>query len=222
MRHQGKEWEVVRVNIATQGITPGKYLLDPQSHEVAYLVDPGIGGRVHEIDGKPITKLDSPKATIMALVTDGILTRRLPWGLVLIGVFLTIAIELMGLQSLPIAVGVYLPISTSAPMFIGGAVRWLVERRLRSGTRSIAEVESGPGVLFASGLIAGGALAGVFIAGIAALLVVQAETAQVPAADYLAHLVGLQGVLGGFANSDIAALVMFALLGGILYRVARR
>ena len=155
MQHAGKEWEVVRVNIPTQGVLPGKYLIDPQSHEVAYLVDPGIGGRVREIDGKPITKLDSPKATIMALVTDGILTRRLPWGLVLIGVFLTFAIELMGLQSLPIAVGVYLPISTSAPMFIGGAVRWVVEKRLRSGARSLAEVESGPGVLFASGLIAG-------------------------------------------------------------------
>ncbi|HEV8455090.1 MAG TPA: oligopeptide transporter, OPT family [Gemmatimonadales bacterium] len=222
MRHQGKEWEVVRVNIPTQGVQPGKYLLDSQSHEVAFLVDPGIGGRVRELDGKPITKLDSPKATIMALVTDGILTRRLPWGLVLIGVFLTLAIELMGLQSLPIAVGVYLPISTSAPMFIGGVVRSLVERRLRSGSRSLAEVESGPGVLFSSGLIAGGAIAGVVIAGIAATLVARAEAAQVPAADYLAHMVGLQGVLGGFATSDIAALVMFALLGGVLYRVARR
>jgi putative OPT family oligopeptide transporter len=222
MRHQGKDWEVVRVNIPTEGVQPGKYLLDPQSHEVAYLVDPGIGGRVRELDGKPITKLDSPKATIMALVTDGILTQRLPWGLVLIGVFLTIAIELMGLQSLPIAVGVYLPISTSAPMFIGGAVRWLVERRLRTGSRSLAEVESGPGVLFSSGLIAGGAIAGVVIAGIAATLVARAEAAQVPAADYLAHMVGLQRVLGGFATSDIAALVMFALLGGVLYRVARR
>jgi putative OPT family oligopeptide transporter len=222
MRHQGKEWDVVRVNIPTEGVTPGKYLLDPRSHEVAYLVDPGIGGRVHEIDGKPITKLDSPKATIMALVTDGILTQRLPWGLVLIGVFLTFAIELMGLQSLPIAVGVYLPISTSAPMFIGGAVRWLVERRLRGGSRSLLEVESGPGVLFASGLIAGGAIAGVVIAGIAATLVARAEAAQVPAADYLAHMLGLQQLLGGFATSDIAALVMFALLGGVLYRVARR
>jgi uncharacterized oligopeptide transporter (OPT) family protein len=158
----------------------------------------------------------------MALATDGILTQRLPWGLVLIGVFLTIAIELMGLQSLPIAVGVYLPISTSAPMFIGGAVRWLVERRLRSGSRSIAEVESGPGVLFASGLIAGGAIAGVFIAGIAAALVLRAEAAQVPAADYLAHLLGLQRVLGGFATSDLAAIAMFAVLGALLYRVARR
>jgi putative OPT family oligopeptide transporter len=222
MRHEGKEWEVVRVNIPTQGVQPGKYLLDPQSHEVAYLVDPGIGGRIRELNGKPITKLDSPKATIMALVTDGILTQRLPWGLVLIGVFLTFAIELMGLQSLPIAVGVYLPISTSAPMFIGGAVRWLVERRTRGGARSMAEVESGPGVLFSSGLIAGGAIAGVTIAGIAAVLVARAEAAQVPAADYLAHVVGLQRVLGGFATSDLAALGMFALLGAALYRVARR
>ena len=129
MTHEGKEWDVVRVNIPTEGVQPGKYLVDPANNEVAYLVDPGIGGRVREIDGKPVTKLDSPKATIMALVTDGILTQKLPWGLVLIGVFLTIALELMGLQSLPIAVGVYLPISTSAPMFMGGAVRWLVERR---------------------------------------------------------------------------------------------
>jgi putative OPT family oligopeptide transporter len=222
MRHQGRDWEVVRVNIPTQGIQPGKYLIDPSNHEVAYLVDPGIGGRIREIDGKPITKLDSPKATIMALVTDGILTQRLPWGLVLIGVFLTFAIELMGLQSLPIAVGVYLPISTSCPMFIGGAVRWLVERRLRGGTRSLAEVESGPGVLFSSGLIAGGAIAGVVIAGIAALLVAKAEAAQVPAADYLAHMIGLQQVLGGFATSDLAALFMFGLLGALLFRVARR
>jgi uncharacterized oligopeptide transporter (OPT) family protein len=222
MRHEGREWDVVRVNLPTEGVQPGKYLLDPETREVAYLVDPGIGGRIREIDGKPVTKLDSPKATIMALVTDGILTQRLPWGLVLIGVFLTIAIELMGLQSLPIAVGVYLPISTSAPMFIGGAVRWLVERSMRSGSRSIAEVESGPGVLYASGLIAGGAIAGVAIAGVAAALVLKAEAAQVPAAEYLAHLVGLQRVVGGFATSNLASLAMFAILGALLYRVARR
>ena len=223
MAHAGKQWDVVRVNIPTQGVQPGKYLLDPNTHEVAYLVDPGIGGRIREIDGRPITKLDSPKATIMALVTDGILTQKLPWGLVLIGVFLTIAIELMGLQSLPIAVGVYLPISTSSAMFAGGAVRWLVERQTRgAGQRTLAEVESGPGVLFSSGLIAGGALAGVAIAGVAAALVSRAEAAQVPAADYLAHVAGLQGAVGGFATSDLAALLMFAALGAVLYTVAKR
>ncbi|MBA3892091.1 MAG: oligopeptide transporter, OPT family [Gemmatimonadales bacterium] len=222
MRHDGEEWEVVRVNLPTGGVQPGKYLVDPATKEVAYLVDPGIGGRIREIDGRPITKLDSPKATIMALVTDGILTQRLPWGLVLIGVCLTLAIELMGLQSLPIAVGVYLPISTSASMFAGGIIRWMVERRRSGGGESIAQVESGPGVLFSSGLIAGGAIAGVTIAGIAAALVARADAAQVPAAEYLAHVVGLQEKLGVFAQSDLVSLAAFAGLGFVLYRIASR
>ena len=221
MRHAGREWEVVRVNLPVEGVQPGKYLLDPGTKEVAYLVDPGIGGRIREIDGRPITKLDSPKATIMALVTDGILTQKLPWGLVLIGVCLTIAIEIMGLQSLPIAVGVYLPISTSASMFIGGVIRWLVERRRTSG-ESLAELESGPGVLFSSGLIAGGAIAGITIAGIAAMMVGKADAAGVPAAEYLAHAAGVQERLGTFAQSDIVALVVYAGLGYLLYRVASR
>src|SRR5213075_2022044 len=117
--------------------------------------DPGIGGRVREYRGHELKRLDSPKATLMALIVDGILTHKLPWALVMIGVFLTLAIELMGVSSLPVAVGVYLPISTSAGMFAGGIVRWLVERRVRSSQRSLAEIASGPGVFFARGLIAG-------------------------------------------------------------------
>ena len=213
MQHDGKEWEVVRVNVPVEGVQPGKYLIDPATREVAYLVDPGIGGRVRELDGRPITKLDSPKATIMALVTDGILTRKLPWGLVLIGVFLTLSIELMGLQSLPIAVGVYLPISPSSAMFAGGVVRWLVERQARGRERTIAEVESGPGVLFSSGLIAGGAIAGIAIAGVAAALARQADAA---------HVAGLETALGPVAQLDLAALAAFAALAAVLYRVARR
>jgi putative OPT family oligopeptide transporter len=222
LRHDGTEWEVVRVNLPTGGVQAGKYLVDPATKEVAYLVDPGIGGRIREIDGRTITKLDSPKATIMALVTDGILTRKLPWGLVLIGVCLTIAIELMGLQSLPIAVGVYLPISTSASMFAGGIIRWLVERRRAGGGGSIAEVESGPGVLFSSGLIAGGAIAGITIAGIAAMLVARADAAGVPAAEYLAHIVGLERTLGPIAQNDLISLAIFTGLGFLLYRIASR
>jgi hypothetical protein len=117
---------------------------------------------------------------------------------------------------------VYLPISTSSAMFAGGVVRWLVERRARGGIRSIAEVESGPGVLFSSGLIAGGALAGIAIAGVAAALVRRADAAQVPAADYLAHVAGLQDALGGFALNDLVALGIFALMAAVLYRVASR
>src|SRR6184192_2086902 len=194
--------------------------MDPQSRELRYVLDPGIGGRVHEYRGRTIPRLDSPKATIMALIADGILTHKLPWVLVMLGVFITIAIELMGVQALPVAVGVYLPISTSSAMFAGGVVRWLIERRTRGGDRSIAEVESGPGVLFSSGLIAGGALAGVAIAGVAAALVRRAEAAQVPAADYLAHVAGVNATLGGIAQSDLVALVAFACLAAALYRVA--
>jgi uncharacterized oligopeptide transporter (OPT) family protein len=155
-------------------------------------------------------------------VTDGILTQKLPWTLVLLGVFITMAIELMGLASLPIAVGIYLPISTSSAMFAGGVARWLVEKRMAAGNRSIAEVESGPGVLFASGLIAGGAIAGIAGAAIAAAVVRQAEAAQIPASDYLATKVGFSQYLGTLATSDLFAIIMFAALGYLLYRVARR
>ncbi|MGH7702158.1 MAG: OPT family oligopeptide transporter, partial [Gemmatimonadales bacterium] len=182
LHHDGKDWDVVRVNVPTQGVQSGKYLIDPTTREIGYLVDPGIGGRIRELNGKPITKLDSPKATIMALVTDGILTQKLPWTLVLLGVFITLGIELMGLQSLPVAVGVYLPISTSSAMFAGGLVRWLVERRKQGDPGNTADVDSGPGVLFASGLIAGGAIAGIAVAGVAAAFARRAEAAQVPAA----------------------------------------
>src|SRR5256886_8174067 len=151
-------YQVARVYVITEGVAAGKYLMDPATRELRYVLDPGIGGRVHEYHGKSIPRLDSPKATIMALITDGILTHRLPWVLVLLGVFLTIAIELMGVQALPVAVGVYLPISTSSAMFAGGVVRWLIERRAGARQQSIAEVESGPGGVFASGLIAGGGI----------------------------------------------------------------
>src|SRR6266511_3261327 len=128
-------YQVIRVYVETQGVPPGKYLVDPALHEIRYVVDPGIGGRIHEYRGNELKRLDSPKATLMALITDGILTHRLPWALVLIGVFLTIAIELMGVSSLPVAVGVYLPLSTSAGMFAGGIVRWLVERKVPGACR---------------------------------------------------------------------------------------
>src|SRR2546427_12099812 len=115
-----------------------------------------MGGRIHEYPGKPIPRLDSPKATIMALIADGILTRKLPWALVLLGVFITIAIELMGVQALPVAVGVYLPISTSSAMFAGGVVRWLIERRAQGRQLAVGALGSAPGVLCSSGRLAGG------------------------------------------------------------------
>ena len=203
-------YQVVRVYVITEGVAAGKYLMDPATHELRYVLDPGIGGRVHEFQGRVIPRLDSPKATIMALVTDGILTHKLPWALVLLGVFITIAIELMGVQALPVAVGVYLPISTSSAMFIGGVVRWLIERRAKAALQSIAEVESGPGVLFSSGLIAGGAICGIVLAAIAGVL---------GSADALAEKVPLFHALGSITESNLLAFALFAVLGVTLYRV---
>ena len=119
----------------------------------------------------------------------------------------------MGIQALPVAVGVYLPLSTSAGMFAGGIVRWLVERRAQSEHRSLAEIESGPGVLFSSGLIAGGSIAGIVVAAIAGAK---------GSADWLADTVGLYHRLGGFATANLTALVLFGLLGALLYRVGLR
>src|SRR4029077_17227951 len=133
-------YQVVRVYVITEGVAAGKYLMDAATRELRYVLDPGIGGRIHDYHGKTTPRLDSPKPTIMALIPDGILTHKLPWALVLLGVFVTIAIELMGVQALPVAVGVYLPISTSSAMFAGGIVRWLIERRTQARQQSIAEV----------------------------------------------------------------------------------
>jgi putative OPT family oligopeptide transporter len=151
------------------GATPaGKYLVDA-SGAIRYVVDPGLGGRERiNYDGREIDKLESPKSQIMALVVDGILTQKLPWGLILVGAFLAVGLELIGVPSLPVAVGVYLPISTSATMFAGGVLRWIVDRRLAPEEREGPDADSGPGVLFSSGLIAGGAITGVVLAALQA------------------------------------------------------
>ncbi len=205
-------YHVARVYVVTGGVPAGKYLVD-QAGQIRYVLDPGIGGRIREWNGRSVPRLDSPKATIMALITDGILTHKLPWALVLLGVFITVAIELMGVQGLPVAVGVYLPISTSSAMFAGGVVRWLIERRFQSERRSLSEIESGPGVLFASGLIAGGAIGGIVIAGIAGAK---------GSADWLGDTVGLSRALGALAQSDLFAVVLFGLMAVLLFRIARQ
>ena len=108
----------------------------------------------------------------MSYIIKGILDRRLPWGLVLIGVMITLMLEASGVPSLAFAVGVYLPLSTSTPIFVGGLIRWAVDRWLkrRLADRQLteeeftAETDKSPGVLLASGYIAGGAIAGIVIA----------------------------------------------------------
>jgi hypothetical protein len=156
----------------TAGGPPGKYLVD-ESGAARWLVDPGINGAFKtRPDGTEVRKFAAPKATLMSYIIKGMLDRKLPWGLVLFGVMIALVLELSGVSSLAFAVGVYLPISSSAPLFVGGLVRWLVDERLRrqprqsplDETQLAAESDQSPGVLLASGYIAGGAIGGIIIA----------------------------------------------------------
>ena len=201
-------YRVGRLYEQTGNAIAGKYLVN-DAGAIAYVVDPGVGGRERvNYDGHEVEKLDSPKAQIMALVVDGILTRKLPWGLILIGAFFAIAIELVGIPSLPVAVGVYLPVSTSAAMFLGGVLRWLVDRRMSSEERAAVDADSGPGVLFSSGLIAGGAIMGVALAGLAA--------------KHLDESMNLGKALGTLATSNIFSIVCYVVLLAVpVYLIGR-
>src|SRR3954471_10935323 len=115
---------------------------------------------LHRIIGIGSPSLPAPQATLMATIIKGLLSQNLPWGLVLVGVFISVTLELCGIRSLSFAVGSYLPIATTAPIFAGGLVRWFVERK--TGVAQESEISSG--TLFSSGLIAGGSLAGILYA----------------------------------------------------------
>ena len=115
---------------------------------------------LHRVMGIGSPSLPAPQATLMATIIKGLLSQNLPWGLVLVGVFISVTLELWGVHSLSFAVGSYLPIATTAPIFVGGLVRAYVEKR----TGKAEESEVGAGTLFSSGLIAGGSLAGILYA----------------------------------------------------------
>ena len=116
---------------------------------------------LHEnLGGIGSANLAAPQATLMSTIIRGLLNQNLPWGLVLVGVFVAVVLELCGIRSLPFAVGSYLPIATTAPIFCGGMVRWWVEQK--SGQSQESDVSSG--TLFSSGLIAGGSIMGIVFA----------------------------------------------------------
>jgi putative OPT family oligopeptide transporter len=153
-----------------QKVPAGEYLVDDVG-KIHFLVDPGINGKLKQRDdGTPVQRFDAPKARLMALITDGILRGNLPWGFVLIGVSIALVLELCGVSSLAFAVGVYLPLSSSTPIFVGGLARYVVDHWGRRDTAGKtpeqieAESETSSGSLLATGYIAGGAIAGVLIA----------------------------------------------------------
>ncbi len=149
-----------------------KYLVDESGRPV-YYVDPGINGTVTKLpNGQNIPKFDALKATLKSYIIKGIHGGELPWGLVLLGVMIAVVLELSGIPSLAFAVGVYLPLSSTSPILVGGIIRWSVDKWIArkhvganlTAEQLVAEGDKSPGVLMASGYIAGGAIAGIIIA----------------------------------------------------------
>src|ERR1043165_409109 len=202
----------------------GRYLVNDQGVPI-YLADPGINGIYDKVPGtnNTVAKFTAPKATLMSYIIKGILSRELPWGLVLLGVMITIVLELSGVPSLAFAVGVYLPISTSAPIFVGGLVRWLVDKYLRKKPENqelteeqmAAETDKSPGVLLASGYIAGATLAGVLYAflNLKESIVTWLKGFEDWATNSNPFFEG--------ANSNVLGLIPFLLLTVLLYLVGR-
>jgi hypothetical protein len=199
--HQKSEYVLLN-SIGSTELQDGKYLYSPSTGRI----------EVHWIQGIGSANAPAPQARLMATVINGILSRKLPWGLVLLGVSLVIAVELLGIRSLPFAVGAYLPIGTTLPIFCGGVVRWLVDRAAeRAGqTESSANEEISPGSLFASGLIAAGGIAGLIGVALKAI-----EATYYDNRDLL-------NLPHSFLDHDWVSVLAFAMLAYSLYYFARK
>lgn len=171
---------------------------------------------IHHAIGQ--TTYAAPQATLMATLIKGVLSFNLDWQYVLVGVFIAIVVELCGIKALSFAIGLYLPLATTLPIFIGGAIRGLVDwQQKRKGEYTTPEEEDlGKGNLFATGLVAGGAIAGVIVA----FLSVNGTIAKALAKINLEE--ALSSMLGGALGYEILGVLFFAALGLLLYRVAGR
>jgi putative OPT family oligopeptide transporter len=212
--HLGKNY--VLINALGSGQVPdGEYLYDPNSKRIELQWAQGIGS----------DKAPAPQARLMATVINGILSQRLPWRLVLMGVALVIAVEILGIRSLAFAVGAYLSLGTTATMFAGGLVRVLVE----ATTKKKEESEASPGALYSSGLIAAGGVFGLL--GIVINLLQDPEISNhVP--HWLTTVLRLPWradlfafgpkIFGPLATSNLFGLIMFLVLAATLLYFARK
>jgi hypothetical protein len=148
----------------------------------------------------------------MSTIINGILNHRLPWGLVLIGVFLVIGVELLGVRSLSFAVGFYIPMATTLIMFVGGVVRWLVERQAAKRGAAAEESDVSPGSLFASGLIAAGGIVGLTGIGIKLM----------EAGDWITPGKLVMQFTKDATTSNIIGVITFAALAFALYHFANK
>ncbi|MBI5300397.1 MAG: oligopeptide transporter, OPT family [Deltaproteobacteria bacterium] len=154
--------------------------------------------------------LPAPKGQLMAIIIDGVLNQSLPWDLVLFGVFIGVFVQLCSVEVLPFAVGVYLPFSISLPILIGGLVHALVKKR----THRNEESETSPGVLYSSGLIAGGAIMGIVYAFLRGFGPNLFNALNVGAKWHLGEAQGIWG--------DVIATLMFAFMSWTLFQTARK
>lgn len=188
------------------GITV-KFLDKPTSEMVSQGIHHAIGSE----------KYPAPQATLMATLIKGILSQNLDWQYVVVGVFLAITMELCGIKALSFAIGVYLPLSTTLPIFIGGAIRGIVESRQKKANINTnpEEEELSKGSLFATGLVAGGAVAGVIIAFFAGS----------DSGEKLLNSISMEESISGALSQSgyfLMGAIFFAVMGWILYRVAMK
>ena len=212
--HLGKDYVLIN-SLSSHEIPDGEYLYDPSTKRIEFQWAQGIGS----------DKAPAPQARLMATVIHGILNQRLPWRLVLMGVALVIAVEVLGVRSLAFATGSYLSIATTSTMFAGGLVRVLVE----ATTKKKDESEASPGALYSSGLIAAG---GVF--GLLGIIINLLQDPEIPSHTpaWFSSLLRLPWradlfsfgpkLLGPLANSNLFGMFMFVLLASSLFYFARK
>ncbi len=160
-------------------------------------------------------KFPAPQGTLMATLIKGLLSFNLDWQFVLVGVFLAVTMELCGVKSLSFAVGAYLPLSTTLPIFAGGAIKGVVDWQTKKKGEHVDESELSSGSLFATGLVAGGALLGVITALVAATEKGGAflESINIGPA--------INGALGD-GGYQILGVICFVIMGAITYKVAKK
>jgi putative OPT family oligopeptide transporter len=197
----GKTYQLLNI-IGSRTIPDGRYLYDPAAKRIAFQERVGIGSQ----------ELPAPQAVLMSTVINGILRQSLPWGLVLLGVFIVVVMELCGVRSLAFAVGSYLPISTTAPIFCGGVVSWLLTKATK---RQEGEVSSG--ALFSAGLIAGGSIGGLILA---AIIGSKLDTRL--GFDLLNGISVGTKYWPSIANSSLFGLLVFLAMASVLFVVGRK
>jgi uncharacterized oligopeptide transporter (OPT) family protein len=213
-----KDKDYVLINSLGSSVIPdGEYLYDRETQRIEYQWAQGIGS-----DRAP-----APQARLMATVISGILTQRLPWRLVLMGVAMVIAVEVLGVRSLAFATGLYISIATTATMFAGGLIAWIVQVSMKE--KQEGSSEASPGALYSSGLIAAGGVFGLL--GIAINLLQDPEIANhVPGwfagalrLPWRADLFSFgPKLVGSLANNNLFAVFMFLLLCASLFYFARK